>query len=291
MKRLLMAGLLISGLFCYGYAADENFKREGNRFPVAGGIYRGTNETRQIAVDTTGQIIISPDGNPIPVSGNFTAQPSTSPTQVIVSTSLPVSQSGTWTVNSTTHVSVDNPVSVSNFPTQTQVINSTPIAVTATNSTIQVTVSTSLPVTVENFPATQFVAVSTSMPVTVGNFPATQNVLLQNGATVYNANPQMEYSGQTVYTSSGTSGLITGVTTASISPVDRVVYYYFLMYNGGNTSTYATITPSHTGVKEYLTDQSIGSTVYRRLVYPATMTYTIALPVASTMTYIVGTIK
>lgn len=272
MKRLLMAGLLISGLFCYGYAADENFKREGNRFPVAGGIHRGTNETRQIAVDTTGQIIISPDGSPIPVSGNFTAQPSTSPTQVIVSTSLPVSQSGTWTVNSTTHVSVDNPVSVSNFPTQTQVINSTPIAVTATNSTIQVTVSTSL-------------------PVTVGNFPATQNVLLQNGATVYNANPQMEYSGQTVYTSSGTSGLITGVTTASISPVDRVVYYYFLMYNGGNTSTYATITPSHTGVKEYLTDQSIGSTVYRRLVYPATMTYTIALPVASTMTYIVGTIK
>ncbi len=87
--------------------------------------------------------------------------------------------------------------------------------------------------------------------------------------------------------SSGTSGLITGQATATVTVADNVVAWSFLMENVGSNE-YASITPSIWGTPIKLKD---GQSNSEYVDIPAPVTFTITLPATSTMTYTARTVK
>lgn len=88
--------------------------------------------------------------------------------------------------------------------------------------------------------------------------------------------------------STGIGGILTGVTSASISASDNVTGWSFVYRNLVNTESIATISDSLTGDIIYLFD---GHYENYEVDIPQGVDFTITMPVESTMTYRVKTIK
>ena len=88
--------------------------------------------------------------------------------------------------------------------------------------------------------------------------------------------------------SSGTSGLLTGVTTGVITITDNVISWSFLIENINNTSTYGVIVPSIWGTNISLRS---GQSDTEYVDIPAPVTFTYSIPITSTMTYTIRTLK
>lgn len=124
-------------------------------------------------------------------------------------------------------------------------------------------------------------------------------ILISVVSTVFCVSPtvmklQVDASGSTISddryankVSSGTSGMITGVTSATITVSDKVAAWSFYMDNSANGS-YATIVPSLWGTGIKLKD---GQSDSEEIDVPSACTFTVSMPVTSTITYTIRTVK
>jgi hypothetical protein len=110
---------------------------------------------------------------------------------------------------------------------------------------------------------------------------------LNAGTTIFNSNPQMLYSGQTIYKSSGTAGLLTSATGVTITVADKVKAFYFLYESP--SGEYCKIEPSTWGVPIRLSDGKYSNILVD---YPEAITFTISdMVVGSTLTWVVPVVK
>jgi len=105
---------------------------------------------------------------------------------------------------------------------------------------------------------------------TLSNIESNQ-ALLQR-PTIYMNYPIPVYEDQTIFISSGTSGMVTSATSQTITVTDKVKRYFFYYFNNGDTSTYCTIKNNRIGGADYLTD---GLWVRGKFDYAVATTFTV----------------
>jgi hypothetical protein len=124
----------------------------------------------------------------------------------------------------------------------------------------------------------------TSGTITINNLnPSYKDVVISSGNVT---NDDIRYSGKI---SSGTAGIITGTTSATITISDKVCNYSFIMKNAANIGEYINILNSITVGADYLAD---GDYISVDIVVPAAITFNLnSLPVSCTIQYHINTIK
>jgi hypothetical protein len=265
MRKILFAILILFGLGINLYAIypmDE----------VISDVYNPTSH----ALTTTGSSSVS--GSTIVVS-NFPANYDMSTAQQNL-LARP-------TVHLDTPISVEgSTIIVGNFPTEY------PLSSAQETLLSRPTVHIDSPVSIAEASLLQRPTVHMDSPVDVNNFPgdypdSTVADFLAAGTTTYEKNPAKLYEGQIVYKSSGTSGLITGVTSFTVTVADKVRSFSFLYESP--TGEYSKIEPSYTGTPISLNDGKYINTI---IDYPQAITFSVTnMVVGSTMTWNVPTIK
>jgi hypothetical protein len=100
--------------------------------------------------------------------------------------------------------------------------------------------------------------------------------------------PAVQYVNQTVFVSSGDAGIITGVTSFTITIADKVKEYYFGMLNTNDATIQGAVSQSLFGKTHYFNCFNV---VDHIVDYPQAITFIGTIPVSSTVTYDIRDIK
>lgn len=124
----------------------------------------------------------------------------------------------------------------------------------------------------------------TSGNIIVDNLnPSYKDIVVSSGNII---NDDIRYSGKI---SSGTAGIITGATSATITISDKVCNYSFIMKNSADIGQFVNITNSIMEGADYLAD---GDYINNDIVIPAAITFQLnSLPASCTIQYHINTIK